>query len=1197
MRCFVAALFVIVLASAHAQEFRGTLEGSITTGANIPVSHARIEAVQQDTGARTDTVTDAQGRYTLPGLAPGSYQVTVKDEGFKTYVRQGITLDPGSHVAINPVLTPGAITETITIRQDASMAGGRSAASDQTMGTQAVRELPLNGGAPSTLSQLAPGMAKTDAPGETRPFDNSSNGTVAGTPTGSTEVELDGSSDIDWKFRTTFNPPADVVGQVKTTVFQPDAAYGHSGGGFVNMTTKGGGNKFHGDAYEFNKVSYFAANSYFNNLSGLKRPVTNYNQYGLTANGPIFIPYFFDGRKKLLWEFAWQGIRDTTPASGTTSVPTDKEKTGDFSDVTGVIYDPYSTTSAGKRTAIPGNCLFGTCANGYTGYYGSSMAAFNPIAANLMKYYPSGVTTAKVNNYAIDPVSPDFFDSEFGRLDFIPSASDKLFYKMWHNQRLQKGNNFLGNEGTGLNLTRENWGMTLDEVHTLNPNTSVNVRFNWMRFVETQAPTSAGMTANSLGFENLASTYNAMPLIKFTGTNSSASCTTSSGNAVTSGSGLQCLGSGSNSSAGQNAFDSYHIFGDVTHKAGAHNLKAGIDVRQNRRFTTNWQNATGTYTFGNDYTLATPTTSAGSSNWGADIAEFELGLPSSGEYDTDSFSATKLEYMALFVQDDYKVRSNLVINAGIRFEHDFPMTERSNRSTNGFDPNAPHSFTNNAIASYSSDLSANQATVTTNATTYGTTFAMPTAIDPLGGLTFTSANNRNIYQTPSKIFSPRIGVSWKPERLKGTTIQAGFGLYVFPIAPIADPTQNGFSSASTYVPSTDGSFYLPPSCTSYTSCSKPSGAYWQNAFPSGLTSPTGASAGADTFVGKTIAFLAPQQRDGYSERWQFQIQKQLTPNDLVQLSYLGNRAIRIQVTDNYPNAIPQKYRQTTAQQEVLNASTKLTNPFHGILPSTTTLGTTSIGLSQLLVAYPEFPSGSGIDEEDLNAGESHFHSFNARYDHRMSKGFSITSNFSWSKLIEGLSYKDNADKKFERRISTIDYPFHLSATGVYNLPFGKGKLYNPSNLIARKAVEEWTLTVGYSMQSGAPVKWSTIAQYYGGDLHWNARNHTKAFDTTQFNTSTSTTAYKAFASYSVRNFPTTNTHWRADSLNEWNASLLKNIALYRNVKFQFRAEAFNVLNHVTYSAPAVTPTSSSFGTITSQYNTPRTLQFGGKINW
>ena len=1195
LRYVAVALFAIVLSTAGAQEFRGTLEGAISTGANIPVAHAQIEAVQQDTGARTVTVTDAQGRYTIPALAPGSYQLTIKAEGFKTLIRQGITLDPGNHVAVNPVLTPGAASETITIKLDAAMASGRTAASDQTMGTQAVRDLPLNGGTPSTLSQLAAGMSKTDAPGETRPFDNSSNGTVAGTPTGSTEVELDGSSDIDWKFRTTYNPPSDVVGQVKTTVFQPDAAYGHAGGGFVNMTTKGGGNKFHGDAYEFNQVSYLRANSYFNNLNGLKRPVTRYNQYGLTASGPIFIPHFFDGRKKLLWEFAWQGIRDTSPASGSISVPTDLEKQGDFGDTLSLstktvkaptsaksyniaqLFNPYTygNTYAAERDPITSNCLFTSDACP-TSAMGKTLKDYNPLAYKLLQYYPSGVTKAGSANYAIDPIQPDFFDSEFGRLDFMPTASDKLFAKVWHNQRLQKGNNYLGNAATGMNLTRENWGMTLDEVHTINANTSVNVRVNWMRFVETQAPPSAGMTASSLGFQSLATAYNAMPLVEFTGQGTSGSCTTSSGNQITLKGGFQCLGSGSNSSAGQNAFDSYHIFGSITHKMGAHNLKAGVDVRQNRRFTTNWQSENGLYVMGTDYTVVQPTSAYEGTHtgWGQDLAEFELGIPTSGEYDTNSFSATKLEYMALFVQDDFKLRSNLVVNAGVRYEHDFPLTERSNRSTNGFDPTAPHSFTNDATSAYVTDI-AGASTLNTSATAAGIT--LPSSMDALGGLTFANANNRNIYQTPSKIFSPRVGVSWKPEHLKGTTIQAGFGIFVFPIAPIANPTQNGFSGVTSYIASQDGAFHTPPT------------SIWTNAFPNGLTAATGSTLGADTFVGKSISFLAPQQRAGYSERWQFQIQHQITPNDLVQVSYLGNRAIRIQVTDFYLNAIPEKYRQTTAQQAFLSstAASAVTNPFYGLLPSNTTMGQSTIGLSQLLTPYPEFPSGSGVDEEDLNAGESHFHSFNARYDHRMSKGFSITSNFSWSKLIEGISKLDNGDSKFERRISTIDYPFHLSATGVYNLPFGKGKRYNPSNLIARRTVESWTMTVGYSMQSGAPVSWGTSYIYDGGDIHWNAKNHTKAFETSHFTSPT-------YSSY-IRTFPTTNTHWRQDGLNEWNASLLKTIPLYNGIKFQFRAEAFNVLNHVTYAAPNVG--TSSFGTITTQYNNPRSLQFGGKLNW
>jgi len=201
----------------------------------------------------------------------------------------------------------------------------------EVISTEDVEEIAMNGRTPMMLSRLAMGVIGTNEPGPVRPFDN---GTVAGfsvsgAPTQSNELLVNGVPNGTWDKRLAYSPPQDAVQQVSVHAFESDAAYGHTGGGVANQVTKGGTNNIHGSLYEFNQVSRLDANLFFSNKLGVALPVTNYNQYGATIGGPVWIPRIFNGRNKLFWFFAAEKLHDSDPAnsvveggSTVTTVPT-----------------------------------------------------------------------------------------------------------------------------------------------------------------------------------------------------------------------------------------------------------------------------------------------------------------------------------------------------------------------------------------------------------------------------------------------------------------------------------------------------------------------------------------------------------------------------------------------------------------------------------------------------------------------------------------------------------------------------------------------------------------------------------------------------------------------------------------------------------------------------------------------------------
>src|SRR5262249_52475315 len=199
-----------------------------------------------------------------------SYQVAAEAAGFKRYVREGIQVGSNERVPVDVILEIGAITEAVTVTAEASLLQTATASSGQVINTRQTENMPLNGRTPLVLAQLAFGVIPVTDPRFTRPFDNSGPSTfvMGGTPSRSNDLLLDGAPDTTQNRRVAYNAPVDSVEEVKVETFQVDAAYGHAGGGTVNIITKAGTNSLSGRAYDFNQVSRLAANQFFNNRAG-----------------------------------------------------------------------------------------------------------------------------------------------------------------------------------------------------------------------------------------------------------------------------------------------------------------------------------------------------------------------------------------------------------------------------------------------------------------------------------------------------------------------------------------------------------------------------------------------------------------------------------------------------------------------------------------------------------------------------------------------------------------------------------------------------------------------------------------------------------------------------------------------------------------------------------------------------------------
>ncbi len=1208
---------------ASAQEFRATISGAVTdpTGAMVP--GATVVVRESQTGTTSQTRSDADGQYVIPFLMPGTYSVTASMPGFEKTVQRNIVLQTQEHPIINLKLAVGSSAQTVTVTTAPPLLDQANASVGSVISTRSVADLPLDGRTPAVLQELSVGVISTAAPQLVHPFDNNAanSWSIGGTPNQVSEVLLDGAPDLTMLGAVAYNPSEDTVSEVSVHPFDTDASFGHTIGGVVNQVTKSGTNHLHGTVYEFSQLSAIDANTYFDDRNNPPKPlpVTHFNQYGLTVGGPIWIPKIYDGRNKLFFFFAFEGLKDSQPNTYDTTVPTAAERSGDFSGLLAAgctggaytvsttsglatcnsngaadpnqIYDPFTATQNGSnivRQPVANNQLFAAA---------GAPASVNPVAAAYLKLIPlpnntTGVGVDGQDNYITNAPSVDTYDNEFGRLDYNLSSRDHIFFDFRHNNRTQTKNDYFGNGITGSGLVRANYGATLDNVLTINPSTILDTRFNWTYFNELHntpaqrySPTSVGLPASM----NAASELLQLPYINF-----------STGGSCGSVSSYQCLG---DTGSGYDPTTSYQAFVDVVKILGRHTLKIGFDGREYRLRVAQFANSSGNFTFNSAFVNAG--TGAANQSFGGDLASFLYGLPGSGSFDKQAEADYLNYYVGAFAQDDWRVTDRLTLNLGLRYDVNTPFGERYGRTVNGFDPTAPNTASAPAAAAYAAHPNA-----TVNVT----------GLNTLGGLTFPGVNGGAPYQTNSGFLSPRFGFSYTPAVFNDKTVfRGGFGIFVQPETisntnaegvtgsnPINN--QEGFSASTAYIATNNN--YLTPANN------------LTNPFPDGFTQPAGSSQGASTFLGESISFMAPVEHDPYSERWDLGFQHSLTSSTLIEALYVGNHSLHLPIDQQNINAIKLPYltKNPYRDQNLAKAyGATIANPFAGLLPNGGNANGKNVSLGSLLVPFPQFGTNS-ILEQNETVGQSYFNSAILHIEQREKHGLTLTANYSFSKLIEADTYLNDQNLKPTRRISPFDHTHHFTVGATYDLPFGRGKMLSfGGSRLADELFGGFVVNGVYQFQTGSPIEFSAdIPLQPGANIRQITNKHRDtspvgsgdpALSTNLFVTGNSTACPATGACDGTtfidgqyydhyRTLPQTLSWVRQDGFNNLDASILKDFKFTSTAYIQLRFETFNTLNHPIFAAPNVSSaTSSNFGYITSveSNSLPRQVQLGARI--
>ncbi|HWS87932.1 MAG TPA: TonB-dependent receptor [Pyrinomonadaceae bacterium] len=1190
-------MILCVLASAlvcFGQEFRASLTGHVSDPAGAVIPGATVRVRSNQTGQETTGTTTEDGNYTVPSLLPGVYTVTVEAQGFKSSVTENLELHVNDKATLDVTLEVGAVGDVVTVNaEDTPLLERDTATRGQVIENRRIVELPLNGRNPIMLATLSPGVQWNGNPQFSRPFDNGDNVqfSINGGIQRHNEFLLDGAPNnavTDFqpdRIRSSNNiayvPPVDGTQEFKVQTNSYDASFGRTGGGVVNVSTKAGGNAFHGTLYEFARRYQWEANDPSAKAAGRPRfardPVTGENlggrfldQYGGNFGGPIYVPRFgeggpryFSGRDKAFFFVAYERYREGLPEPALRNVPTLAERSGDFSQAPFTIYDPLTTRVDPNnpnrfiRDPFPGNII--------------PQNRLNPIGLAIANGFPlpnTGAAGARTNNFINSPnLGRDEFYNFVLRGDANIGERHHLFARYVRNKR----NQFSGFEYPGLGrdaqdpLVRGNNGVAVDWVATLTPNTVLNLRATYTRFVQAAfRRTAEGFDATSIGFPssfNAARPVAIVPRFEFS------------------------TGEFSNfgpRNPSQNTTNIIALQGNVSTVRGSHTIRVGGEVRDNR---INARGASfsfggGQFAFNRNFTQLDPSQPQ-TGTQGSALASLLLGYPASGVVTNLAYPAFRWRYYAPYIQDDIKVSRKLTVTLGLRYDYEAPPTERFNQMNRGFafDQTSP------LQAQIAGRPGVSEC---------------PACGNLRGGLLFAGVGGQpeEAFERDRNNFQPRVGAAY--ELNDKTVLRGGYGLYYFPQAEFGGTL--GYTINTPFVAAVGGGAqaFIPANTLS-------------NPFPTGILTPVGSSQGLLTQAGNSIEFANPDHEIPKIHQFSFGVQRQLPGGFKLDVAYVGSRSVDVLTGDFNVGGqrninVLSAAQLADARQNPAFYNAQVPNPFAGLLPGTGLNGAT-VARRQLLLPFPQF---QGVTVNLENVGKVWYDSLQISGERRTASGLTMIASYTFSKTMSALNFLNPQDAEPSKSVADFDRPHVFVLSGVYQLPFGRDRRFlSDAGTAANLLLGGWEYNFIARFQSGQPVNLggdfdliadptiedNTAAMYFNTCTRLaNGTTRQPNAAGTAFVTGCSNPAWQARGADTLRTTPFRIASLRVPSPPQFDMSLNKSFIFTESLRAQFRVEAFNVTNTGIFGGPNTDPNSTQFGRRgTGIRNFPRQIQLGFKF--
>ena len=1164
---WIPLLFAITACTLLGQAGNGGISGIVSDSSGAAVVGASVTVQSDVTGVALTRTTNSAGVYSFVSLPPATYLVTFSQNGFATSVHRNVIVTVDQTSTLNATLSVGSVSQQVTVAATAAPIETANSTVGQLIDETTINRVPLLTRDVYQLVQLSAGVIPTNgipnasdttAVFNARPGADVAGYTINGATPGSVQFLVDGSpigvgeNNLGAEIPA-MQIPLDDVQEYRVETQNTPAGYQSGGAGAISLVTKSGTNHVHGDAFVYVRPNALSANDYFEKQIEASAG---------TPNQPLDFHRYQEGgsigtpllRDKLFLFADYEATQQESLQTAFYTVPTAAERAGDFSADSFTIYNPLvPDLPSGQRQAFSGNQI--------------PQGDLNPIALNYGPQFPqpntAGVGPYHLNNYSASGLDPNDAQKFDIRMDGYRGQKQHIYGRFSFARLLLANADLYGSSDIYdpyyYNIVTNARNVLLADDYTLSQNTLLQFRYSFTRHYENQTgdPRQVGFDMSALGYPaSLAAqqVYKDIPMVSF---------------ATTAG-----LGSNPWTTFQYVSENPYDFIAALSTNRGHHVLSAGVEFE--KQFMNEGQPIapSGWYQF--DNTATSSTTFAGD---GSDYAAFLIGMGSAPGYEYDNFTkdifgAEADPYYAAYGEDAWQVSRRLTVSLGLRWDIFGGRTERHNR-LEYFDPDVQYSVNGVPL-------------------TGGEEFA---GVD---------GHSRSPFTTNMKNFGPRVSFAW--QATKQLVLRGGSGIYYGPSSQmVANSALNsdGFFAATFW----NSTAYNADGNTSLVA---PLG----NAFPNGVTQPTGSSLGPETNLGNELATELHSQRTPTTYDFNLGTESQFPHGVLLALAYVGSRGRFLPLAGVDLNQLPLSVI-GEYQSALLNSS--IPNQWENAYPA----GTPFAGQSAVpeflgLEPYPQFTCGAincGVEAYGYPAASSSYDSLQVKLEKRLTSHFTTLATFTWGKLMtddfgaplsfvgySGGSAQDWRDMNLEHSLSAQDVADQFNWQVSYDLPFGGDRFVNLHGW-QNEAFGGWTVNTIAYLSSGVPVE----APAGTGDPYFNQRvdqvcdpgsraPHTAAewFGWTCF----AEPASQFVAGTSSRMLSDV----RTNGAHDLDLSLYKNVGLGEGRTLRLEISSYNLTNSVQFGYPSVfwnpSPTSanmSGFGQITSDVNTPRQLQFAARF--
>jgi hypothetical protein len=1133
--------------TGFAQELRGRVQGVVsdTSGAVIPAATVTLRNINTNVSANRQT--NEVGAYVFDFVLPGTYELTVEVEGFRTFVQQNILVQTRADITVNAAMEVGAVAETITVEEAPVAVSFNSTTMETTLDTKMANELPIIHRNPFLLAQLDPAVQYRGG-AETSPYHHwaASQMDVGGDTAYKNNILLDGVPQLVGA-KGTYVPAMDAVSEVNVQQNAVDAEFGNSAGGTISVQMKSGTNDWHGSAY------YFGRNPALNarpNALASTASVVRRNVWGATAGNPII-------KNKVFNFFAYEGQNTREPISLSLQAPTQAELNGDFSNSLNrngalrKIYDPFTTQITGSNTstrdpfannAIPQSRLD---------------AAAKRISADMWAPNNAGDNPSGANNYRI--VFPQQFKyyNFSDRVDYNVSDSVKVFYRLSRFKTTQSDPDFTN--GSPLQpmagSARNTWQTSGDLVWTMNPTTVFSVRGSWSKINDSFAAPDVEIGAEGLaeiwpGNNWYTSHVADIPAVYHPQIDIRADST---------------------SAYGRYGFwyqvpKTYNWDIKLSKQAGRHYLKFGHQYRAQRVDASRPRGIQ--FRFAANETASTIFAPA-LQNEGNAYASFMLGTINQGMVQTVPINRPHDDTYGFYVHDDFKINQRVTLNLGVRYEYETPLRDPQRRLTRTVD--------------FSQGLPALQSAAA----------ALPQqALDlrnrPLsysGAWVFTSDDQPGMWNAPTNIILPRAGLAIRLDNK--TALRIGYARYATPsIQERGSIDVLGSTPYPGYTATTNPLTPLQGVPRSLLADPFPTGGTNNNPLISPYGDEFGAYTGAGTGGNPEGVLFHQDWKAGINDRINFSLQRELVSRIMVDATFFMNfgrdHAIDAQINRADPRIAYGAQSATTLS---------VPNPYFGV-PQNVMPGalrnTRNIAVSQLLRPYPFYTDleDSAIPERDVR-----YKALQLKLQRPFANGFNflVGYNFNRGQISQWYDEVDEYDQTKTLQ-KDPDQGQVITVGSIYELPFGRDRKFGREmNKGLDYVVGGWSVSGIYRYVSGQLLQFPT-QQLLSENVKLDNPTRQQYFNTA---------AFARQPAFTRRTNPWFIDGVRGPYYSNLDLTLNKKFDVTERIALEIRMEAYNLTNSFMGANPNTDVTNGAFGIINSKLATAsgREFQYSARFIW